>query len=794
MVNITSSTKWSLPNSCAAAGAISSLHSSSSTTPSLSTTTSSSPSLLQNSSSATFSVPPSPPCLSSTISAKPGSVLGLKSCHLSLPPSIADLDLHTHSSRRFIEAIVSDPHPTINKPRSAGSFRLEYESFSKWSCKGKLELIDAFHEGKPISVMPMSSLLGHGRAGRFRCEEDPISDVVLSTTIDTSIVPSEYSNEGKSPISSAIHWATPTTLQAPLNLSINGDTLSDGKNPITTMPPSTVLTDFPAVFAREPRREVRSTNAELEGDLAAAEVDLLPMPGLVSLASPLYDSYLSVSPTDSRMTRISSSDYLSTANSSKTSSKIAPDYLGLPPETLQEENLKNPSCDLSNEVHDLGCPIRKGTSNSAEAHEIEVAASNSTIASSYPAIEDDNFAESHSLAGLWSAQDEMNCDSDSVLHGSEGLASILIDLSHKAGGSTSRNCNNDEYHNSIGSEFMMDDLAYLMMPGNGTFAQASVPRNGRPQKHIMNDLQIMDMPSRREYFLPAAHCSPEVVLNTMGRHVDARPAYPNFEFKEGGSSLVSGAGLLCKNSHEGSSILAPQIPLVPTARSSEASHVGNCRQNMSASSIPMDLPILPPCLMNIGKKRPFPSYEHQPHGLAPPASPSMFNPNLDIAHILATQPLSIQHEKQQENQAQERSYSSATQAFSAMLYKEHGGRVGQHRFNWAASSYMNNNSGGTIRIPPSKARRRHGTAMDPQSIAARTRREKFSDRIRILQSLVPNGERLDTVSMLGQTLEYVRFLQHQVWQLYHGMDPASNIKSEKWKDFLEPANEPAAPT
>lgn len=66
------------------------------------------------------------------------------------------------------------------------------------------------------------------------------------------------------------------------------------------------------------------------------------------------------------------------------------------------------------------------------------------------------------------------------------------------------------------------------------------------------------------------------------------------------------------------------------------------------------------------------------------------------------------------------------------------------------------------------ARRRHGTATDPQSIAARTRRERFSDRIRILQSLVPNGERLDTVSMLGQTLEYVRFLQQQVWQLYNG--------------------------
>lgn len=104
-----------------------------------------------------------------------------------------------------------------------------------------------------------------------------------------------------------------------------------------------------------------------------------------------------------------------------------------------------------------------------------------------------------------------------------------------------------------------------------------------------------------------------------------------------------------------------------------------------------------------------------------------------------------------------------------------------------------------------KLRRRHGTATDPQSIAARTRREKFSDRIRMLQSLVPKGERLDTVSMLGQTLEYIRFLQHQVWELYHGPGTSSPLmyssaKSEKWKDFIEApstttttTNAPAAP-
>ncbi|MCO5554769.1 hypothetical protein L7F22_008303 [Adiantum nelumboides] len=89
-------------------------------------------------------------------------------------------------------------------------------------------------------------------------------------------------------------------------------------------------------------------------------------------------------------------------------------------------------------------------------------------------------------------------------------------------------------------------------------------------------------------------------------------------------------------------------------------------------------------------------------------------------------------------------------------------------------------------------RRRHGTATDPQSIAARSRREKFSEKIRMLQSLVPNGERLDTVSMLGQTLEYIRFLQHQVWELYHGSPPStsstitnSTTSDNIWKQFMQ---------
>ncbi|BBM96842.1 protein MpBHLH33 [Marchantia polymorpha subsp. ruderalis] len=128
-------------------------------------------------------------------------------------------------------------------------------------------------------------------------------------------------------------------------------------------------------------------------------------------------------------------------------------------------------------------------------------------------------------------------------------------------------------------------------------------------------------------------------------------------------------------------------------------------------------------------------------------------------------------------------------ALSALLYKTQGSSEMMQQLQQQQGQGTSSSDSAARQLPPPKLRRRHGTATDPQSIAARTRRERFSDRIRILQSLVPNGERLDTVSMLGHTLEYVRFLQHQVWQLYNGNDePAVSADSEsreKWKEFLD---------
>ncbi|GKB01176.1 transcription factor HEC1 [Tanacetum coccineum] len=70
-----------------------------------------------------------------------------------------------------------------------------------------------------------------------------------------------------------------------------------------------------------------------------------------------------------------------------------------------------------------------------------------------------------------------------------------------------------------------------------------------------------------------------------------------------------------------------------------------------------------------------------------------------------------------------------------------------------------------IRTP---TRRNVKISKDPQSMAARHRRERISDRIRILQRLVPGGTKMDTALMLEEAVHYMKYLKKQVQSLEQG--------------------------
>ncbi|KAL8165986.1 hypothetical protein V2J09_007485 [Rumex salicifolius] len=89
-------------------------------------------------------------------------------------------------------------------------------------------------------------------------------------------------------------------------------------------------------------------------------------------------------------------------------------------------------------------------------------------------------------------------------------------------------------------------------------------------------------------------------------------------------------------------------------------------------------------------------------------------------------------------------------------------RINEEEQKPSSDTSDNESKGSHEEIPKLNRRANRGAATDPQSLYARKRRERINERLRILQTLVPNGTKVDLSTMLEEAVSYVKFLQMQI--------------------------------
>ncbi|KAK1385714.1 transcription factor bHLH84-like [Heracleum sosnowskyi] len=90
--------------------------------------------------------------------------------------------------------------------------------------------------------------------------------------------------------------------------------------------------------------------------------------------------------------------------------------------------------------------------------------------------------------------------------------------------------------------------------------------------------------------------------------------------------------------------------------------------------------------------------------------------------------------------------------------------IASHELNGITSNSSESKEAKTVNSS-GQLRAVRGSATDPQSLYARKRRERINERLRTLQTLVPNGTKVDISTMLEDVVEYVKFLQLQIKHL-----------------------------